>query len=257
MKNTLVAGSTGYLGRHILAALQQHQIPFKALVRNPKRLAKMDLNRDQIIRAEVTQPGSLKGCCEGVDTVVSTLGITRQRDGLSYEDVDYQANLNLLNEAKAAGVRRFIYVSVLNGEHMTALKVCAAKERFVKALQDSGLDYCVIRPNGFFSDMGEFVDMAKQGRIWLFGDGQLRANPIHGADLAEVCVHAIQGSEEEIRIGGPDTLTQNQIAELAFAAIDKPARITHLPDGIRRMALFLLRKLTPVRIYGPLEFFLT
>ena len=49
----------------------------------------------------------LKGCRSGIDTVISTLGITRQKDGLTYLDVDYQANLNLLNEACESGSSTF------------------------------------------------------------------------------------------------------------------------------------------------------
>ena len=116
---------------------------------------------------------------QGVDVVISTVGITRQKDGLTYMAVDYRANLNLLNEARKAGVKKFIYVSVLNGEHLTQLKICEAKEKFVNTLMNSGMDYCVIRPNGFFSDMGDFLDMAKQGRVYLFGDGKKKMNPIH------------------------------------------------------------------------------
>ena len=53
-------------------------------------------------------------------------------------DVDYQANLNLLNEARESGVRKFIYVSVLNGEKLRHLKICDAKEMFVEELKKSG-----------------------------------------------------------------------------------------------------------------------
>ena len=131
-------------------------------------------------------------------------------------DVDYQANKNLLEEAQKSGVRKFIYVSVLNGEKMKHLKICEAKEKFVDELKKSGLDYVVVRPNGFFSDMSEFFTMAQKGRIYLFGNGELRANPIHGGDLANRCIDAISGKENEIRVGGPETLSQNEIAAVAF-----------------------------------------
>lgn len=65
-----------------------------------------------------------------------------------------------------------------------ALKTCEAKEKFTKELKNSGLEYCVIRPNGFFSDMTEFYTLAKNRRIYLSGNGKLKSNPIHGEDLA-------------------------------------------------------------------------
>lgn len=82
-------------------------------------------------------------------------------------DVDYQANLNLLNEARKRGDRKFIYVSALNGHKLKHLKIFEAKEKFVEELKFSGLAYSIIRPNGFFSDMKEFYDMAKKGAIYF------------------------------------------------------------------------------------------
>ncbi len=170
------------------------------------------VNAAEVFQAELTRPDSLKGACSDIDAVISTVGVTKQKDGLSYMDVDYQANMNLLSEAKKDGVKKFIYVSVLNGENLRQLKICEAKERFVEQLKNSGLAYCVIRPNGFFSDMAEFQAMAKKGRIYLFGNGESKSNPIHGEDLAEVCVDAIEKPGREINIGGPETLTHNEIA---------------------------------------------
>lgn len=59
---------------------------------------------------EVTNPASLTGIADGIDTVFSTIGITRQRDGVGYEEVDYGGNLALLREAERAGVKQFVYV---------------------------------------------------------------------------------------------------------------------------------------------------
>ena len=55
--------------------------------------------------------------------VISTVGIIRQKDGLTYMDVDYQANANLIDAAKQNGVEKFIYVSALNGDQLRHLKI--------------------------------------------------------------------------------------------------------------------------------------
>ncbi len=255
-KKVLLAGSTGYLGQYIAKQLISDGIDARLIVRNLKRLD-FDIRSVELARAEATKPETLKGLFQDVDTVISTIGITRQKDGLTYMDVDYQGNVNLLDEAKANGVRKFIYISVLNGDKLRNLKICDAKERFVDYLKSSGMDYCIIRPNGFFSDMGDFLKMAQGGKVYLFGDGTLKLNPIHGADLAKVCVEAIESSEKEINVGGPDILSQNEIAELALIAHSKKIKIVHLPDWIRKLTLWFIRTFTTQKIYGPMEFFLT
>ena len=59
-----------------------------------------------ILEAQVTQPETLKGVCKNIDVVISTVGITRQKDGLTYMDVDFQSNVNLIEEAKKEGVKK-------------------------------------------------------------------------------------------------------------------------------------------------------
>ncbi len=257
MTKVLLAGATGYLGGHIAHELRRRGLWVRAVARRPEALSSSGVPADDICKAEVTEPASLAGCCDGIDAVITTVGITRQKDGLRYMDVDYQANMNLLAEAQSAGVRRFVYVSVLQGEQMRELKICDAKERFVDDLRASDIDSCVIRPNGFFSDMGEILEMARKGRVWLFGDGELRSNPIDGADLAVVCADALTSDASEVLAGGPQIMTQNQIAQAAFDALGEPARIAHLPDGVRRFALWAVRVFAPPAVAGPVEFFLT
>ena len=253
----LLAGATGYLGKYIATELVRQQIHSKLLVRNVQKLADLESHCCTILEAEVTQPETLGGLFEGVDIVISAVGITRQKDGLTYMDVDYQANFNLLKEAQNAGVKKFIYVSAINGSKYRNLKIFEAKEKFVDELKVSGIDYTVMRPNGFFSDMGDFLSMAKSGKVYLFGHGNFKMNPIHGEDLAKVCIDAISSDEKEITVGGPDVLTQNEIAVLALKAWSKSLKIIHLPDWIRRFMIRLVRTFTSVKTYGPIEFFLT
>lgn len=252
----LVAGATGYLGNYIVQELLKQNYDTRLLARHKKRV-QVDLDLVDVRIVEVTNSPTLAGVCDDVDVVVSTVGITRQKDGLTYMDVDYQANMNLLEEALKTGVQKFIYVSAINGDKYRELKIFEAKERFVDALKASGLDYVVVRPNGFFSDMNDFLTMAKNKRVYLLGNGEYKLNPIHGADLAEVCVQAIEEEEKEIIVGGPDIFTQNQLAELALKAWGNKPKIVHLPDWIRRAIIKGMRFFTSVKTYGPIEFFLT
>jgi uncharacterized protein YbjT (DUF2867 family) len=257
MNKILLAGSTGYLGSYIAKELQKRAYFCRAIARDPEKLKQEDIEADEVIKAEVTKPASITDSCKDIDVVISTVGITRQKDGLTYMDVDYQANMNLLEEAKKSGVKKFIYVSVLNGEKLRKLKICDAKEMFVEQLKKSGLAYCVVRPNGFFSDMSEFFNMAKRGRVYLFGNGELRANPIHGEDLATVCVDAIDRPDKEVEIGGPEILTQNEIASMAFDILGNKPKTTHIPDWVRVAILKVVRLFSGSKFYGPVEFFLT
>jgi uncharacterized protein YbjT (DUF2867 family) len=232
MKRVLVAGATGYLGRFVVQEFKNRGYSVRALARSAKKLDDLKHSIDEIVEAEITKPETLQHICDGVDAVFSSVGITRQKDGLTFKDVDYQGNKNLLEVALLAGVKKFVYVSAFNGPNLRHLDIGAAHEDFVDELKASGIDYAVLRPTGYFSDMGEAFEMARKGRVWLIGSGENRVNPIHGADLAVACVDAMEGNETEIDVGGPQTMTWDEVAALAFDVLEKPAKISHVPSWL-------------------------
>ncbi len=146
---------------------------------------------------------------------------------------------------------------MINAQQMKHLKGIQAKLFFEEKLIESGLDYVIIRPTGFFSDMLEFMNMAKKGRVSVFGDGQNKINPIHGTDLAEVCVNSLKDSEREVNVGGPEVFTFKEIAELALRVLNKEIKISVLPNWMIKIILPLMRTFTSSKVYGPIEFMMT
>jgi len=249
MPKVLVAGATGYLGKFVVLEFKKRGYWVRALARNPDKLEETGPSLepavkdqiDEVFVGEVTKPDTLSGLCDGIDIVFSSIGITRQKDKLTYRDVDYQGNRNILDIALEKSVKKFVYVSVLNAQMFDNLEIIKAHEDFVCDLKDSGLDYAVIRPTGYFSDMSEFLKMAQSGRVYLIGSGENKLNPIHGADLAGICVDAVTGKEQEIPVGGPMTHSIREIAELAFSTLGRKPKITRIPPWLARLAVKLIR----------------
>jgi uncharacterized protein YbjT (DUF2867 family) len=75
--------------------------------------------------------------------------------------------------------------------------------------------------------------------------------------LAEVCVDAINDSANEIEVGGPEIFTQTEIAQIAFETINKPVKITYIPDWVRRILLKMTKLILSGNKFGPIEFFLS
>ena len=257
MKKILIAGATGYLGRFAVQEFKKQGFWVRALARTPEKLDTLREYIDEPFIGEVTDKSSLSGICKNIDIVFSSIGITRQKDNLTFMDVDYQGNKNLLEEACKEGCTKFIFVSVFNADKMKHLKGIQAKLRFEEALKKSGMDYSIIYPNGFFSDMLEYLQMANKGKGYVFGSGNNRINPIHGKDLAEVCVNAADSHQKEIRVGGPDILTHNDILTMAFETLGKKTKISRIPLWVRNLTVGILRIFTSMKTYGPVEFFMT
>jgi uncharacterized protein YbjT (DUF2867 family) len=256
-RSIVVAGATGYLGRYLVAEFRRRGWHVRALVRDERRARASGLEADEFFEAEATKPAALAGLMIGMDMAVSALGITRQKDGMTYRDVDYQANVNLLEAAEAAGVKRFGYAHVLGAKLMPDVDLIAAKQAFVDRLEQSSVPGTVIAPTGYFSDMGEFLQMARKGTVYLAGDGEIRINPIDGEDLAVVFADAMEAGKPFVEAGGPEIFSYNQLADTAFAALGKQPRIIHIPFWVTEFVRKTLRLVTPQSVYGPVEFFLS
>src|SRR6185312_6862982 len=105
MQRVLVAGATGYLGKHVARALKERGAWVRALIRNPQQRSALLPWVDDFAVAQVTRPPTLCRVADGVDAVFSSIGITRQREGFTFEEVDYQGNVNLLTAASRQSVR--------------------------------------------------------------------------------------------------------------------------------------------------------
>ena len=264
MQKVLVAGDTGYLGRFVTRELKQRGYWVRVLARNPRKLEQIGpflqpavLNEiDDLFLGDVTRPETLKGLCDDIDVVFSSIGITRQKDKLTYRDVDYQGNRNILDIALNNPVSKFIYVSVFNAHLFERLAIVKAHEDFVRYLKTCEIACAIIRPTGYFSDMSEFFNMARNGRVYLVGDGENRINPIHGADLARVCTDAITGSEQDIPVGGPETYSMREIAGLAFLTLGKKPKITRIPVALANFGVRAIRPFNK-QMSDLVEFFIT
>ena len=116
-----MAGSTGYLGRYAVQEFKNRGYWVRALVRNPDKVAQpgpyfapaiKDLV-DEVIVGDATKPETIAAACDGIDVVFSSLGMIKPDFVHTIFEVDYQANMNLLDVALKAKVKKFVYVSVL------------------------------------------------------------------------------------------------------------------------------------------------
>lgn len=230
----LVAGATGYIGRHIVEALHDAGYRVRALVRNVAKLDPVADACDEVVVGDVTDPESLDGVCDGVDVVISALGLRTFRPRPTADEVDFGANLNVLKCAQSAGVGQFIFVGVLDSAQLLAqVPILRPREQFVDELRKSQLTWTVIKPTGAFNDAAEVFRIAQRGWAFMLGDGSHRINPIHPGDIARVAVRAISDTtlhRTEYGIGGPDTYTQRELADLAGQVLGKRLRPLRVPS---------------------------
>ena len=248
-RTVLVAGATGMLGREVVALLRADGHRVKTLSRDPVRARELAGLVDEIVVGDATDPETLVGALAGVDGVISCLGAPMAfglSDRRSFLDVDTVANLNLLAAAQRAGVRRFVYVSLLMHSSWAGTTYVRAHEKVVESLRGSGISYAIVRPTGMFPVFDPLISMARRGFAFIPGDGRARTNPVHPREVAKVCVDVLgQTTNVRIPLGGPEVLTREDIVRLAFAAVGRKPRLLHLPRWVLIAFARVIRRAHP------------
>ena len=224
----LLAGAFGNLGAEIL----------KVLVAAGHEVIAADLKEREIEGLEgkytfkaidATNPETLKGLCDGVPVVITTMGLTTASTKFTSYDIDHKGNLNLLNEAKAAGVKKFTYISVISCDEPGAEKVpmLHAKYLFEQDLKKSGLEYVIHRPTGYFYDIAKvFKPYVEKGEMQLLKHyGDVKANVVDCPEFAEFIVEHMEDTNVTYSVGGKETWSYLEMAKMCMAAGDKPCII--------------------------------
>ena len=120
-RTILVTGAPGSLGGHVLAALRSHAGRMVGMIRQDAQAAKVTTLGAEPVFADVTEPTSLVEAMAGVDAVIHLAAVSRDRDGLSMEMVNYRGTVNVLPAAKAARVSRLVQVVGIRADSRRAI----------------------------------------------------------------------------------------------------------------------------------------
>jgi len=256
MKKILVAGASGVLGLHIVQQLQNTEYELIGQAHSADKEASVALYCDEVQVVDLTNPTEVEGICKGVDIVLSTVGKSVSlftNDPRSFIDIDFHANLNLLEEARRAGVRRFIYVSIFGSETSPRLRQGWAQEMFTQNVLHYFSDCTVIKPVGMFSGLNDLLIMGQRGLVMTPGNGKPVTNPIHPKDLAAFCIEHLEYGPRVVNVGGPEIHSRNEVAE-------QVCQVTHcrtalnIPLWLVKPGLAAIRLLSQ-NLYDKMSFF--
>lgn len=241
--NILVAGAGGILGRQITDILHKKGIRVSGLAFSRREFEGSAHKFVRILCADVTRPEDLKGVCQGIDIVISCIGINRIKGKLGHMDVDYRGNLNLLQEARKSGVKKFVFISPAGvdfGHHYVPL--FKAKRLFEQELKKSGLKWLVFRSGGFFRDLAEMGQSAHKGVMFVIGGGRNKFTPIDVRDLAEIMVEDTLNRENQvIEAGGPLDMSWREICNSCFESAGRKPAIVSIPAWLCKLTLVFVR----------------
>ncbi len=253
----LVTGGAGFVGNNTIRRLLKDGHSVRTIVRDldKAQLRLGDLRGQvEIAKADVTDRDSLKAVMDGVTAVVHTVAIPQERGHATYEDINYQGTINLVDAAEAGGVKRFINVSQ-NGatpDHWSAfLRSKGKAQAYVAA---SGLDWTAVKPSAIFGPQDEFFNtFARLVRVTpiifpLVGGGSAQFQPVSIDDVVEVIARSLKDDStvgKEFELGGPEVLTLGEIEKRVLQALGSSRMMFSAPVGLLRPVVGVMQSVLP------------
>ncbi|NES96745.1 MAG: SDR family oxidoreductase [Desertifilum sp. SIO1I2] len=233
----LVTGATGSLGRRIVRVLRDRDRPTKAFVRLNSRYGELEQRGAQLTIGDLRRDRDIAKACEGIRYIISAHGSERDP-----AQIQYRANIELIDRALAEGVEHFVYISVLGCDRgYEDSLVFKAKREVERYLQASGLNYTILRPSGFASNLLPLAENFRQTGVYLLiGDPQNRTSIVSTDDLARIAVDSVEveaARNQVFAVGGPDILQREDIPRIFGRLFNREPLILNPPllafDGVR------------------------
>jgi uncharacterized protein YbjT (DUF2867 family) len=233
----LVTGATGGLGRRVVRLLRDRQISTRALVRLTARYAELEYRGAEIFLGDLRHAKDIQKACQGVQFIISAHG-----SGDDEMEIHYRANLELIEAAQANDVQHFVFISVLGADRgYEDAPTFKAKRAVEQALQTSGLNYTILRPAGFASNLLPLAERFRQTGIYLLiGDPQSRTSIVSTDDLARIAVDAptlTDARNQIFAVGGPEILHRQDIPRIFGRVFNRDHFLLNPPllafDGLR------------------------
>ncbi len=220
-----VTGANGQLGRLVLKHLAElTDAPVRALVRSPEKAQDLSTAQVAVVKADYDDPSTLSAALQGVEKLVLISG--------SEVGKRVPQHANVIDAAKAAGVRFIAYTSLLNAPN-SSLVLAAEHVETEKALTASGIAHAVLRNGWYIENFAGTVAAALEhgAVIGASGDGKFAAAARD--DYAEAAARIIAGDDLTTRayeLAGHPAFTLSDLAEEITKQSGRDIPFNNLPE---------------------------
>jgi NADH dehydrogenase len=253
----LVTGAAGYLGNVTVKKLVAMGKPVRAMVRNvekaEKRLADVK-DQIEIVQGDVTDRASLPPLMKDVTAVIHYVAIAMEKGGQTYDEVNYQGTVNVLDAAREAGVKRFLNMSQNGAKSDLPYRFLASKGRAQEYVAQSDMQWTAFRPSAIFGPQDEFFNtFARLLKITpivfpLVGGGKAEFQPVSSDDVTEAVVRSLDDDTtigKELVLGGPEVLTLAEIEKRIIGAMGTWRLLVPAPTFVLRPAVVVMQSVLP------------
>jgi uncharacterized protein YbjT (DUF2867 family) len=228
----LVIGGTGTLGRQIVKRAIDEGYQVKCLVRNLRRSAFLKDWGAEIVYGDITIPETIPAAFKGVQIVIDASTL-RPTDNYNAEKVDWLGKKALLEAAKLANIKRFIFFSFFAIDNKTTIPLLDLKLKFIKLLKDSDISCTIFQCAGFFQGLiNQYaIPILDKQTIWLF-DKTIKTPFIDTQDAAKIVISTLkekQEKNEQYYLVGSKAWSPEEIINFCENLSGEKAKISYIP----------------------------
>jgi NADH dehydrogenase len=253
----LVTGANGYVGNNLVKRLVEQGKTVRAMVRDDEktRMRLGDLaSKIEVVKGDVTDREGIKPLFEGVSTVIHLVAIAIEKGGATYEDVNFQGTINVVDAANDAGVPRFINMSQNGASSSLPYRFLKSKGKAQEYVADFAKNWTALRPSAIFGPQDEFFNsLARLMKITpllfpLIGGGKAQFQPVSVFDVVEATALSVDDDAtigKELALGGPEVLSLGEIEHRISAVVGGPRVFVPAPVGLLRPAVWVMERTLP------------
>ena len=248
-----VAGGTGFVGRHVVAALAARGHEVVVLARGTRPAGPGFVACD--VAHEDPPLERLAGC----DGIVNLAGIKREAGRQTFEAVHVEATRRLLDAARVLGAR-YVHVSVVASRPDPRQPYHDTKWRAEELVRASGVGATVLRPGVIYGPGDDMVThLAKMIRFApvfpVVGRGEAVLQPVDVRDVADAVVAALErpGAGPSYDVVGPGRLTLREVVRTTAQGVGLPLAILSLPVAWHRVGVSLMNRVTSRPLSTPAQ----
>lgn len=255
----LLTGATGFVGGYVARQLAGEGVKLRCLVRRSANVAGLANLGAELAFGDVTDPASLEEALKGVESAIHLVAVIVEKGRATYERVNYQGTVNVLEACRRAGLRRFLHMSNIGVGPEARFPFMYSKWRSEEEVRKSGLDWTVFRSSIMFGAGDEFITkLARVVRqapvVPIIGSGRSRFQPIWVEDTARCVAKALMDPAkvgQVIPIGGPEHVTYEEIVDTIMGALGVKKPKIHVPVGLMMPMAALMAALQPRPLLTP------
>jgi NADH dehydrogenase len=252
-----VLGGSGFIGRHLCAALAARGYRVRVPTRDRER-AKSDLillPTVDVFCADVHDPGALARAVQGADAVVNLVGVLHDGRGRgSFREAHVELARKTVAACREHGVRRLLHMSALNAAVDGPSAYLRTKGEAEALVLGSGLEVTVFRPSVVFGPGDSFLNLfARLLRLLpvvLLGSPNARFQPVYVEDVAAAFAAALTDPASRGRrydLCGPRVYTLRQLVEYVGEVTGRRRPVIGLGETLS-YAQALAMELLPVKL---------